>query len=369
MIGEKRHEKVFSDLCIVMVLSLVACGGDTAETTDSPDTSETTTDTTDTADTGDDAAEDADTAEETDEELVIAGINLQEDQFSSWCAMGYEDACKDYGVKFLHGISGGDAAKEIELLNTYATQGVDGIAIMPASETTSVEVIKQIYENYDIPISLLNAEMNDTYKDFIVACVTTAHDDLARPSGQAAAEYIKNELGGQAKIGIITFKSQYVEPATKRMEGFLEEVKAVNPDVEVVAEAEAWVQDMAIQAAGDMITANPDLDVIFACNDGGTVGPVMAVKNANKAGQIKVFGIDGGEQQLDMLRSDDNILQAVTAQDAYGMGYQTMESLILYLRGEYTPTGEDTLLPGTLLERGDDAAIDAYEELLASTKG
>ena len=51
------------------------------------------------------------------------------------------------------------------------------------------------------------------------------------------------------------------------------------------------------------------------------------------------------------------------------MGYQTMESLILYLRGEYTPTGEDTFLPGTLLERGDDAAIDAYEELLASTKG
>ena len=69
-----------------------------------------------------------------------------------------------------------------------------------------------------------------------------------------------------------------------------------------------------------------------------------------------------------MLRSDDNILQAVTAQDAYGMGYQTMEILIKYIKGEYTPTGEDTFLPGTLINRNDTEAIDAYEALLKDTK-
>ena len=309
------------------------------------------------------------TNDKEDKEIVVAGINLQEDQFSSWCALGFEQACKDYGVTFLHSISGGDPAKEIELLNNYAAQNVDGIAIMPASEITSVEAIKNTHDTYDVPIALLNAAMNDTYKDFIVACVTTSHEDLGRPSGQAAAEYIKNELGGKAKIGIVTFKSQYAEPATQRMNGFVEEVLAVNPDCEIVAEAEAWVQDMAIQAASDMITANPDIDVIFACNDGGTVGTVMAVKNAGKAGEIAVFGIDGGEQQIQMLRSEDNILQAVTAQDAFGMGYKTMEALILYIKGEYTPTGEDTFLPGTLLKREDSEGIDAYEELLTGSKG
>ena len=350
-------KRAIAALLVVMMLAFfTACSTSTPATTDdsADETAATTSD---------------DTAAATEEkQLVIAGINLQEDQFSSWCALGYQAACDDYGVKMLHAISGGDAAKEIELLNTYATQNVDGIAIMPCSETTSVEAIKQVYDNYGIPISLLNSEMNDTYKEFVVGCVTTSHSELGRPSGEAAAEYIKNELGGEAKIGIITFKTQYSEPAAQRENGFLDAVKAVNPNVEVVAEAEAWVQDMAIQAAGDMITANPDIDVIFACNDGGTVGTVMAVKNAGKAGQIAVFGIDGGEQQIEMLRSDDNILQAVTAQDAYGMGYQTMEILIKYIKGEYTPTGENTYLPGTLLQRGDTEAIDAYEKLLNDTK-
>jgi len=333
-------------LALALVLSLAACSSGSASSSASP------------------AASDA----AAEKEIVVAGINLQEDQFSSWCALGFQAACDDYGVTMVHGISGGDPAKEIELLNTYAAQKVDGIAIMPASETTSVAAIKQIYDTYNIPISLLNSEMNDTYKQFVVGCVTTPHSELGRPSGEAAAEYIKDNLGGEANIGIITFKSQYSEPATQRENGFVDAVKAVNPNVKVVAEAEAWVQDMAIQAAGDMLTAHPEINVIFACNDGGTVGTVMAVKNAGLAGKIAVFGIDGGEQQIAMLRSDDNILQAVTAQDAYGMGYQTMEMLIKYIKGEYTPTGENTNLAGTLLKRGDTDAIDTYEKLLNSTK-
>ena len=37
---------------------------------------------------------------------------------------------------------------------------------------------------------------------------------------------------------------------------------------------------MAVETAGDMISANPDLDIIYAANDGGTVGSVMAEENA-----------------------------------------------------------------------------------------
>ena len=304
-----------------------------------------------------------------DDQLTIAAINLQEDQFSSWCALGYQAAADDYGVKELHAISNGDMGRENELVNTYATQNVDGIAIMPASETASHQTLQRIKDQYNIPISLLNVEMPEGF-DYAVGSATTSHDALGRGSGKAAAEFIKENLGGNAKIGIITFKSQYAEPATERMEGFLDEVRAINPDIEVVAEAEAWVQDMGIQAAGDMITAHPDLNVIFACNDGGTVGTVMAVKNAGKAGQIYVFGIDGGEQQIEMLRSEDNILQAVTAQDAFQMGYDTMETLIKYLRGELAEDeiGQTIWIPGKVLSRTDPDSINEYEELLLSAK-
>ena len=77
-----------------------------------------------------------------DDQLTIAAINLQEDQFSSWCALGYQAAADAYGVKELHAISNGDLGRENELVNTYATQNVDGIAIMPASETASHQTLQ-----------------------------------------------------------------------------------------------------------------------------------------------------------------------------------------------------------------------------------
>jgi simple sugar transport system substrate-binding protein/ribose transport system substrate-binding protein len=264
----------------------------------------------------------------------------------------------------LHANTGNNQAKEVELINTYAAQGVDGIAIQPLSETTSVEALKKLNAETGIPISLLNVDLKDS-NNFVVGGVTTSHDALGRGSGKVAAEYIRDKLGGNAKLGVITFKSQYPEPAAQRMDGFVDEVKKVNPAVTVVAEAEAWVADMGIQAAGDMLTAHPDLDVIFACNDGGTIGTVMAVKNAGLAGKVVVYGIDGGIQQIQMLRSDDNILQAVTAQDAYGMGYKTMEILIKFIKGETKDDSKETTwLEGEVLSRADPVSVDAYEAKL-----
>ena len=127
----------------VMLVFFTACSNTPVSTTDETADVETTEQSTDTTE--------SESSETEEKQIIVAGINLQEDQFSSWCALGYQAACDDYGVKMLHAISGGDPAKEVELLNTYATQNVDGIAIMPASVTTSVEAIKQVYDNYGIP--------------------------------------------------------------------------------------------------------------------------------------------------------------------------------------------------------------------------
>ena len=65
--------------------------------------------------------------------------------------------------------------------------------------------------------------------------------------------------------------------------------------------------------ASDIITANPDVNIIYAANEGGTVGAVQAVRKAGKQGSIYVFGIDGTDQLAGYLLDDDNVLQSVTA--------------------------------------------------------
>lgn len=306
-------------------------------------------------------AEDVDPAD-----LTVAAVVLQEDQFSSFVSLGMQDAAKDYGVgNCLTANSNNDQAKEVEYINTYLTTGVDGVAIQPIDEDTSMVTLKNASDK-GLAVAIEGLDISDV--SFAVGGVVTSHHELGAGSGKAAAEFIKNEMDGQANIGIICFDSQYPVPSNDRVQGYLDEIQAVNPDVVIVDRQEAWVQDMAVQVAGDMLTAHPEINLFICANDGGTVGTVMAVKNAGRAGDCFVFGIDCGEQQISMLRSDDNILQAVTAQDAYGMGYGTMEYLVKYLLGDESSVGQTKYLEGTVLVRGDDEAIDEYEALLKSVQ-
>ena len=112
------------------------------------------------------------------------------------------------------------------------------------------------------------------------------------------------------------------------MNGFVDQIKDLE-GVEIVADQDAWLQDSAVQVVSDILTANESkggVDIIWAANDGGTIGVTMAVKNAGKAGETFVFGTDAAEQQAAFLKADDNILQCVTGQDPYTIGYNTMEA-------------------------------------------
>ncbi|KPV55117.1 hypothetical protein QJ48_34915, partial [Paenibacillus sp. A3] len=144
---------------------------------------------------------------------------------------------------------------------------------------------------------------------------------------------------------------------------FLEEVKKVNPDVKVVADQDAWLQDKAVSVVGDILTAHPDVNVIWAANEGGTIGAAMAVKNAGKSGKVYVFGTDASYQLIAMLKEKDNILQAIAGQDPYNMGYKAMELLIKGLKGEDVSAnkGKTTSVDGILLSRSNPEGIAKFE--------
>jgi ABC-type sugar transport system substrate-binding protein len=146
-----------------------------------------------------------------------------------------------------------------------------------------------------------------------------------------------------------------------RVGGFKEEIRKLS-GVTIVAEQDAWLAEQAVKKAGDILTAHPDLGIIWAANEGGTVGSVMAVKNANKGGKVAVFGTDTGEQIADFLLSDDNILQAVTGQRPFEIGSVAVESALKALKGEQVT--KTVSLPGSLLSRQDPDGVRKFKERL-----
>jgi simple sugar transport system substrate-binding protein/ribose transport system substrate-binding protein len=300
-------------------------------------------------------------------QIRVAGVVFQEDQFMKLLQKGFEDAAKAAGAECLLANTNNDQAKETELINTYISQQIDGIAIAPLSNTTSVAMLKRAS---DAGLKIAVCNTNLTNAPFIVGGYTSDQKELGRRTGEVCRKFITQKLGGKAKIAILQFKSLLPEQSGDRTSGFLEEVKKL-PGVEIVADQDAWLQDRAVQVAGDILTAHPEVNIIWSANEGGTIGAAMAVKNAGKAGQVFVFGTDASEQIVQMLKDPANVLQAVTGQDPYTQGYKTMETLIKAIKGgDISKTkGKCIPVPGITLSRDDKAGIEKFEQDLKAKMG
>ena len=284
---------------------------------------------------------------------LIAGMVFQEDQFFKLLSAGYEAAAKDLGYDIQLTNTNNDQSKETEALNTYAAQGVVGVAISPLNTQVSPAAVEDAH-NAGMEIAICNAARDAFSADNFAFCKQT---------GEAAVKFIQENYDADRvlKIGVVQFKTQVPEQSADRVGGFFSALDEAGVKYEIVSDQDAWLQDMAVETAGDMISANPDLDLIYAANDGGTVGSVMAVENAGKAGQIFVFGTDGSEQIVSLLKADTNILQAVTAQDAFQIGYSTVEALINKLEGKTVEgEGKTNIIPGIPLVRGETETLDKY---------
>ena len=232
---------------------------------------------------------------------LIAGMVFQEDQFFKLLSAGYEAAAKDLGYDIQLTNTNNDQSKETEALSTYAAQGVVGVAISPLNTQVSPAAVEDAH-NAGMEIAVCNAAI-DAFP-YAVASFSADNVSFCKQTGEAAVAFIKEhyEADRTLKIGVVQFKTQVPEQSADRVKGFFSALDEAGIKYEIVSDQDAWLQDMAVETAGDMISANPDLDLIYAANDGGTVGSVMAVENAGKAGQIFVFGTDGSEQIVSLRR-------------------------------------------------------------------
>jgi ABC-type sugar transport system substrate-binding protein len=291
-------------------------------------------------------------------DLTVAGIVFQDDQFMNSLTQGYVDAGAKYGVKVLTANTNNDQAKEAELIQTYMAQGVNGIAIAPLSPDASIANLKEA-DAKGIKVAITNMSISDP--SFLVAGYTSDDRSNGKIVGENAAKFIQEKLGGAAKVAIVDFDHQLPDQSKARYGGFEDGLKEAGVTYEVVAHQSANLQEDALAKTSDMLTAHPEIQVIFASNEGGTVGAAMAVKQAGLAGKVYVFGYDGSDQTTSMVLDSDDVLQGVVTQDPYHMGYNAVEALVKYLSGEtVADQGTIVIVPGQYLGRTDLDAVKAW---------
>ena len=292
------------------------------------------------------------------DEITIAGIVFQEDQFMRIVQIGMDEAAEKAGVKLLKANSNNKLDKEIQLVDTYIARGVDAIAITALSSKASIPALKKAHEK-GIKIITFNSPIE---ADFPVSYINSSQLELGSGTGKVARKYIEEQLGGKAKVAVLAFDSLLPEISDERVQGFLNELEGL--DYELVARQDAWLAEAATKKGGDIITANPEVDILYAANEGGTVGAVMAVKSAGKADKIKVFGIDASEQLANFLLAEDNILQAVTGQQPIEIGIKSIEMAVNAVKGD--PVEAMIIVPGLVLQRSEPDNVNEYKVWLKS---
>jgi ribose transport system substrate-binding protein len=213
---------------------------------------------------------------------------------------------------------------QVDLLTNFATQGVDGMVYA----ATDAKVLADVSQNaLDQGVTVVNIDSGTDPQPKQVPVVATDNVTAA----EEATEYLIEEMGGEGEVAFIPFQPGTATNDT-RTEGF-KNVLEENPDVELVAEQSSESdQNVALQVTEDILTANPNLDAIYAANEPGVLGAAEAVRRAGKAGDITIVGWDTAPDEVKSV--EDGIVSALVAQNPFRMGYDGTNMAVDAIRSD-----------------------------------
>jgi ABC-type sugar transport system substrate-binding protein len=237
----------------------------------------------------------------------------------------------DVEAVFAQGKSGTDDEGEIAAIESMITQGVDAIAITPTSPNVQAALDKATAAG--IKVVLIDNDIPDwTGKSSVVAT-----DNLA--GGKLAGTWLKDHLPAGAKLAVL--KGRLGNPSLEdRVIGMLDTLGSAATIVGG-SPATDCDQTKGLDAAADLLTANPDLTAIYAACGPPATGALTAIKNAGIApGKIIVVGFDASGDEVAAIIAGEQA--ASVAQFPAKMGSLGIETAYKAAKGESVPPNVDT---------------------------
>jgi ribose transport system substrate-binding protein len=214
-----------------------------------------------------------------------------------------------------------------DAIENYITQKVDGI-ILVAIDVNGVKPAITAAKKAGIPVIAIDAQIPDGDN---VAFVGVDNTKAGAEIGTFFSDYVKGSMGGAAKVGVVGALNSFIQ--NQRLDGFKSAVKAGGQKVTFLDTVDGQnVQDVALSAAENLMTANPDMSALYATGEPALLGAVSAVASQGRTDSIKVFGWDLTKSAIDGI--DQGWVTAVIQQDPAGEGKAAVEALAKLKKGE-----------------------------------
>lgn len=293
-------------LSLALASGLVACsdGGGTDDTTGSA------------AATGDTT-----TAAEEYEIAFIQGVIGDEFYISMQC--GVEAAAAELGATVTtQGPQSFDPVLQQPIVTSMVEAGPDALLIAPTDVTAMQRPLEEAAAA-GIEVVLVDTTLSDP--SFALSAI--ASDNVG--GGRAAFEAMEQLVPDGGKVLVIGHQPG-VSTTDLRIQGF-EEAVAENDAFEYVGKEFAQNQPArAAQIVSATLQRYPDLVGIFATNIFSAEGAATGIEQAGRD-DIVIIGFDAGPAQIKALEED--VIQAIIAQQPYDIGYQGVQQAIAGLTG------------------------------------
>ncbi len=216
-----------------------------------------------------------------------------------------------------------DYAAQVQIVEDMITQKVDGIILCAINSDAIISAVKKA-NDASIPVVMFNTQ-NELAGGEVAAYIK--YDQYE--AGAKVCDYVAEVFNGKANVAII--EGLPSDHTTERKGGFVDRATEKYPDIKIVASQPGdWEREKGMNAATNMLQANPDINVLFGLSDEMALGAVQAVEQANSS--AKVAGFDGNPNAVAAVR--DGKMMSTLSIGGPETGKLCVDTLIKILNGE-----------------------------------
>lgn len=251
-------------------------------------------------------------------------------QFEAGLKDGLDAAGIEYEIRGRAPLQESDLSGHMSIVEDFVTIGVDYIIFGPTDPEAVIPAIEEANEA-GIPL-IINNHLTPLPEDAGVDVLTYAgysHSDGA----VVTANYIVDNIldsGDQAAI-------LYGQPGAAASADRGDPAKEILQDagIEIVYEQPAdWQRERAYDATERLLSAHPDVDLIYAVNSAMAMGSAEATVAAERE-DVHVFGYGSVIAEIDMIW--EGMMTGSIFRDAFSSGQQGADAIIRHMNGEDVP--------------------------------
>lgn len=244
---------------------------------------------------------------------------------------GAKEAAEEHGVELVVADGQDSVSTQMSDIENLVSRGVDALLINATDGEAVVPAVEEANEA-GIPVLAIDRGISGGEVAIYVASNNVT-------GGKMAAHYTAAKMALQGKI-VMLEGIPGTSAARERGQGFTEVIESL-PELEIISsEPAGFAQNEGYEVMQNILTAESDIDAVFAQNDMMALGALEAIEGAGRSDEMFVVGFDAVDPAIEAI--EDGRMSATIMQQPSLMGEMGVDQAVQLLEGEKEVEEDET---------------------------